>query len=183
MIFGVPRWNVALIVMLLAGMFGYATYFDTSTPEKTVEKFYQCFDAGDYDRAVEYMSVNWAYSILFPKFNNTPPAELIKKRTDVRREMAKALAENVPAGDTEKVQVSALPKLTRLGDKTALVVYDYRIPKSKFTGKQVALLVKETGRWRLFEVSDVTGYELGFISQIDMKQMDQRVENFFKTSK
>jgi len=179
-VFGIPKWNIALIVVLLAGMFGYATYFDVSTPEKTVEKFYQLLGTGKYDQAAEYLSVNWAYSVLFPKYNNTAPSELLKRESAIRKEMGQALAQNLPEAGTGELKVTARPSLTRSGSKAALVVCDYRVPNSKVQGQQLALLVKESGRWRLFELSDVTGYDLGFLKDVNMEDLDSKMNSFFQ---
>lgn len=161
-------------------MFSYAAYFDISTPEKTVERFYQLLDSGRYDQAAEYLSVNWAYSILFPKYNNTAPGDLLKRELSVRKELGQALAQNLPEAGTSELRVKARPSLTRSGSKVALVVCDYWTPDNKAHGQQLALLVKESGRWRLFDLSDVTGYDLGFLKDVDIKDLDNRVNSFFQ---
>ncbi|NLU49008.1 MAG: hypothetical protein GXX09_01165 [Syntrophomonadaceae bacterium] len=178
--FGIPRWNIAIIVVVLAGMFGYATYFDIPTPERAVEKFYTSFYTGNYQQAVKCLSVNWAYSVLFPKYNSTPPVELLKKGDTIRQEMVRVFKQNPPSDNLKEIEVSIVPKLTKTGSKTAVVVYDYRVPSEKITGRQLALVVKESGKWRVFEISDVTGFDLAFLQQLDMGEIDQRMEQFFE---
>lgn len=176
--FGIPRWNIALVVLLLAAMFGYASYFDTTTPERTVQQFYKSFDAGDYARAVDLLSVKWAYSVLFPRYNASTPAELVEKGAQVRTEMAAAFAEKVENGPAS-LEVTVLPRYTRTGELSAVVLYDYRVATEGVSGRQAALLVREEGKWRLFDISEVSEQDLPYLQSLDMSELDAGVAHFY----
>ncbi|MGI6487334.1 MAG: hypothetical protein GX964_05135 [Syntrophomonadaceae bacterium] len=179
--FGIPRWNIAIIVLALFTMFGYSAYFDTPTPERTVEKFYTSFYSGDFEQAVDYLSVNMAYPLLFPRYMQTPPAELLQREDQIRNEMAQAFSEAIPENPGE-IKVSIRSDYTKTGEKSAIVVYDYKVPEQDLKGNEVAILIKETGKWRLLEISDATGSDLSALKSFDMKKMDEQVEQLLNVS-
>ena len=146
-----------------------------------MEKFYTSFYSGDFEQAVDYLSVNMAYPLLFPRYMQTPPAELLQREDQIRNEMAQAFSEAIPENPGE-IKVSIRSDYTKTGEKSAIVVYDYKVPEQDLKGNEVAILIKETGKWRLLEISDATGSDLSALKSFDMKKMDEQVEQLLNVS-
>lgn len=169
---GVPKSLFVLIIIILASMYYYAAYRDYSNPEVATKSFYSAYFKSDYDIMAQNLSVFWGVQFM-PQYMIMSPDELIENRPAIEESMADFItrmeSENkVPAN----MSIKMLPKYTQRADNTALVVYEFR-EKDKSVGMEMALLVKENNRMRIFQMmpadqaqlDQLTGHDIAVIEE------------------
>jgi hypothetical protein len=167
---GVPKSLFVLIIVILASMFYYAAYRDYSNPEVAVKNFYQAYFSGEYETMAQNLSVFWGVQFM-PQYMLASPQELLENRPAIEESMTEfitrmELENKVPAN----MSIKMLPKYTQRADNTALVAYEFR-EKNNSVGMEMALLVKENNRMRIFQMMPVA----------DQEQLDQLAETDIAT--
>jgi predicted GIY-YIG superfamily endonuclease len=177
---GVPKSLFVLIIVILASMFYYAAYRDYSNPEVVAKSFYSAYFKSDYDTMAQNLSVFWGVQFM-PQYMIMSPDELIEKRPAIEASMTDFItrmeSENkVPANMSIKI----LPKYTQRADNTALVVYEFR-EKNKSMAMEMALMVKENNRMRIFQMmpadqaqlDQLTGHDIAAIEESFKEMLGQ----------
>jgi hypothetical protein len=169
---GVPKSLFVFIIVILAGMYYYAAFVDKSAPEKVVQNFYQAYFERDFETVGENLSVFWAAQII-PQYSTLTPAQLLEKRDQVEKDTVKtisAMEENnkIP----ENLSIEILKDYTRLGKNSAIVAYNFK-QDGKPAGMEAAILIKEEGQLRIFNLSPITEQNLQQIKTLDINTLDK----------
>lgn len=175
----VPRSIFFIIALSLVGLYVYGAFIDHPQSEQTVNQFYQAYFASDYETVAENISVFGAAQYL-PNYMQLPPDELMASRKEIEQDMAKVLA-STPL-DTEELQKSSieiLPDYTKEGSNSALVVYSIKQEEKKLS-TDVAVLIKEQGKYRIFSTSPVDAQGLNEIRNFDMDILDENFSIFLE---
>lgn len=168
----VPRSLFIIIVVLLAGLYSYAAFIDKPEPEKTVEDFYQAYLTRDFDTVARQLSVFWSVRFL-PESASKSPAELLQSRPAIEKEISAVLTD-IESTNTmpEDISVEIMKSYTKIGENSAIVVYSFN-EKGQTIGMEAAILIKEEGRFRIFNMSPLNEAALGQIEDMDISALDE----------
>lgn len=168
---GVPKILPILIALILGGMYYLAAYVDISTPERTLNEFYQAYFDKDYNTVADNLSVFWSVNIL-PQYQNQSASELLQKRDEIVKEAAAALKSseaNLPPQDSLSVEV--LKEYTKSGEYSALVIYQV-MDKKEPVQKEVAFLIKEAGAYKVINFSPIRDSDLELVKDYRLDELD-----------
>ncbi|QGU00854.1 hypothetical protein SYNTR_2260 [Candidatus Syntrophocurvum alkaliphilum] len=177
---GVPKFIFLIIILTLAGMFTYATYFDNKQVEKvrseqSINDFYSAYFNKDYETVANNLSVFWISRFL-PEYATLTPEELIANREELVAEAADVIAsieeDNYLAAT---LGVDVLSEYTKNSEYSSLVVYEI-LEDGAIVGMEVAILIEELGQPRIFDFSQIQSYELQQILEIDLEELDETFE-------
>lgn len=178
----VPRFLYVVIILLLAGLYSYAAYFDPTRPEKTVENFYQAYFSGDYDTVSSNLSVFWAVRLL-PQYAQMKPAELLANRAKIEKELSKVIAEVEKTNAAPKdIKIEIMKPYTKEGENSAVVVYKF-MEKSKEAGMEAAIMIKEQGRFRIFTMTPVDKQGLAQVKAVNIDELNTNFQELLATTK
>lgn len=177
----VPRALFVIILLCLAGLYGWAAFGDTPAPEKTVKNFYTAYFNRDYKTVAQNLSVFWSVRLL-PDYANMSPLELLDNRSKIEGETAVAIADiekdnQLPEG----MSVEIMKDYTKIGKESAIVVYQFK-EKETVTSMEVAILILEKEQFRIFNMSAVDDTVLGQIKALDMSVLDQNFADLMATT-
>lgn len=171
---GVPKSLFVIILALLAAMCIYAIFFDYSEPENTVNDFYTAYFNRDFDTVAENLSVFWSVRFL-PQYGSMQPAELIENREAIEKETSKVIAQIEGDNDLpQNLSIDILKDYTKAGENSALVVYNFN-EDGKTVGIEAAILIRENGSLRIFNMAPISTEDLEVLKNYDMTVID---ENF-----
>lgn len=155
-------------------MYYYAAYIDTPEAEKTVQNFYNAYFEKDYETVAENLSVFWSIQFL-PEYHNLSPAEIIAERENIEKDIALIISEiEKDTKYPEDLKIVINPTLTKMTENSALVAYTFE-EKGETSGMEVAILIKEKGTYRIYNLSPANPSD---IENIDQKAMQTLDENF-----
>lgn len=178
----VPPYIWVVIIALLASMYTYAAYFDPSTPEKTVENFYEAYFAKNYDTVASNSSVFWAVGYL-PQYGTMTPAELLENRAQIESDISKLLASMESMNSApENITIEVLKDYTKIGTSSAIVVYQFK-EAGKAGSTAAAILIKEENRFRIFAVTPIDPQNLAQIKELDVAELDANFEQLLTAEK
>jgi len=174
----VPKSIFVIIVVLLGSMYYYGAFIEPANPEKAVENFYQAYFDQNFNEVAANLSVLWSVQFL-PEYNGLSPAELVAKRPDIETKIAEFIAQielnnQMPANTSIKV----IPEYTKKGDQSALVVYEL-VENGNPTHKEVAFLIFEKQRFRVWNIALVDDQDLELIKNYNINELDKRVKELF----
>ncbi len=176
---GAPRFLWVVIILLLAGMYSYAAYYDPARPDNTVKKFYQAYYNKDYNTVASNLSVFWAVRLL-PQYAAMSPAELLENRPKIEADISKVIANiegNNPSPKNIKIEV--LRPYTKIGLNSAIVVYQFK-EKDKVQGMEAAILINEKGRFRIFTMTPVDTQGLEQVKAVNIKELDANLQQLLE---
>ncbi|MEA1960153.1 MAG: hypothetical protein U9N81_02480 [Bacillota bacterium] len=178
---GVPVFIFVLIPAILIGMYVYAAFFDVPAPEQTITNFYEAYFDRDFDTVAENLSVFWAVGFL-PDYEQLPPDELLSNRIDIMKKTAAFIA-GIEQNNTvpQNVQIEILQEYTREAENSAIVAYQF-IENEKTTSMEAAILIRENGKFRIFNMTPVDPVSLQQIQNVDISILDKNFEQLL-TSK
>ncbi len=176
----VPRFIFVVVIAMFAAMYWYAAYGDTPAPEKTVKTFYQAYFDRDFNTVAQNLSVFWSVRFL-PDYASMTPEQLLENRTKIEGDISKVIADiekenSVPKG----VSIEVMKEYTKMGENSAIVVYSF-MENGKATGMETALLIKEKGQLRIFNMSPIDPQTLEQIKAVDIKVLDENFDSLLKT--
>ena len=176
----VPRFIFVVIIAIFAAMYWYAAYGDTPAPEKTVKTFYQAYFDRDFDTVAKNLSVFWSVRFL-PDYASMSPEQLLENRTKIEADISKVIADiekenSVPKG----VSIEVMKEYTKMGKNSAIVVYSFK-ENGKDTGMETALLIKEKGQLRIFNMSPIDPETLEQIKAVDINVLDENFDSLLTT--
>jgi hypothetical protein len=170
----VPRALLVIIVLCLAALYGWAAYGDApaSAPEKTVNNFYTAYFNRDYPTVAENLSVFWSVRFL-PDYASMSAVELLENRSQIESAVAQVIAD-IEADNQlpEDVSIEIMKDYTKIGQKSAVVVYQFK-EKEAVTSMEVAILILEDEKFRIFNMSAVDDSVLAQIQDLDIETIDQ----------
>lgn len=168
----VPKILPVLIVVILAGMFYFAAHVDVSSPDKTVDHFYQAYFARDYETVAHDLSVFWSVNYL-PQYMDMSPAELLQNRAEIEKETA-AMLQSLEGERSfeEGITVEVLKEYTKTGEYSALVVYQV-MRQGEPIQKEVALLIREVGDYKIINLSPIRESDLEMVQNYSLDQLDE----------
>jgi len=177
---GVPKSLFVIILAVLAAMYYYAAFIDSPSPENTVEDFYNAYFNRDFDTAAEDLSVFWSVRFL-PQYSSLAPSELIEKRDIIEEETGKVIAQieennKIPAN----LSIEILNAYTKKGENSALVVYNFR-ENGEAAGIEAAILIKEKGRLRIFNMAPISTEDLEKIQNYDITLLDESFKDLIES--
>lgn len=179
----VPRFIFVMILVCFAGLYWYAVYGDTPTasPEKTVTDFYQAYFNRDFDTVAQNLSVFWSVRFL-PEYASMSAAELLENSPQIEKDIASVISEieqdnQIPSG----VTVDIIKDYTRVGQDSAIVVYDFN-EDGTVTSREAAILILENGQFKIFNMSPVDDSVLEQIKTVDMNSLDKNFEELLNSS-
>ena len=173
---GVPKFLYVLIIVILAAMFYYAEYVDTSDPENVIANFYSAYFAGDYQATADNLSVFWSVNYL-PQYATEEPVNLVAKRETVVKETAELIKE-MDAGNPmpDNLGVKVIPEYTRTMPNSAVVVYSF-LEDDKEVGKSVSILIMEDKQYRILSWQPIPDEALETVKDIDLAAMDKNFQD------
>lgn len=166
----IPLFIPLLIIVIIGSMYYYAAFVESS-PEQTVQDFYQAYFQRDYDTVANNLSV--FYSIRFlPQYSTMTPAQLLENRETVEKETSKVIAmiesqNKLP----ENLSIEIMPSYTKKSENSALVVYTFN-ENGKPSGMELAILIKENDKYRIFNMSPIASQDLEQIKQGNLQELD-----------
>lgn len=166
-----PKSLYFIIIAALVAMYLYAVFFDFPAPEKTVQNYYTAYFNKDYDNVAGNLSVFWAVESL-PQYHDMSPAELIQNRALIEKDFSVFIAEIEK--DTQYPQdlhIEIEPSYTKMGNNCAFVGYLFK-EKDQELGMGVALLLREKGAFRIYDMAPVPLEYLETVTEEDMQQLD-----------
>lgn len=176
---GVPKSIFIIIVAILASMFYYAAFIDKSGAEKTVEDFYQAYFNRDYDTVAEHLSVFWAVQFL-PQYQNLSPGQLLENRATIEKEIAqiiKEIEEDTKYPENLRIEVNS--SLTKQRDNSALVGYTFQ-ENGETSGMEVAILINESGAYRIYSMSPANPTDIQGITDENMDNLDANFKSLLE---
>lgn len=169
---GVPKSLFVFIIVILAGMFYYASYVDKSAPEKVVQDFYQAYFNRDFETVADNLSVFWAAQLM-PQYSTLTPAQLLEKRDTIEKDIAATISDMEENNKLpENLSIEILRDYTNLGKNSAIVAYTFK-QDGKAAGMEAAILIKEKGQLRIFNLSPISEQNLNQIKALDIKTLDK----------
>lgn len=174
-----PKILYVIIIAILGLMYYYAAYIDTPEAEKTVQNFYNAYFEKDYETVAENLSVFWSIQFL-PEYHNLSPAEIIADREKIEKDIALIISEiekdtKYPAD----LKIVINPKLTKMTENSALVGYTFE-EKGEASGMEVAILIKEKGAYRIYNLSPANPSDIENIDQKAMQTLDENFKNLLE---
>jgi len=153
-------------------MYSYAAFIDQPAPEKCVKEFYSAYFNRDYDKVAEQLSVFWSANFL-PGYEGYSSAQLLENRDEIVKHTAETLADleknrNVP----QEISLEILKDYTQEGQYSALVAYSFKegeVPK----GMELAILIKESGEFKIFNLAPINLNMLEQIKNININNLDE----------
>lgn len=169
-----PKILYVIIVAILAAMYYYAAYVDTTPAEKTVQNFYQAYFDRDYDTVADNLSVFWAVQFL-PQYQSLAPNEMIAQRDTIIKDLTSFISEmesknKVPEGLTVEIDRD----FTKQGTNSSLVAYSFK-ENGKDAGMEMAILINEAGTFRIFSFTPTTPEYLSQIGDKEMQELDKQL--------
>jgi len=176
----VPRFLLVVVIALLASMYTYAVYFDPTSPEKTVENFYQAYFTKDYNTVASNSSVFWAVRFL-PQYAEMTPAELLENRAKIEKDISKVIADMEKNNPIPKdIKIKIMKDYTKKGNYGAIVVYQIK-EADKVSGTEAAILIKEAGRFRIFTMTTVDPQGLDQVKAVNVEELDANFSQLLTT--
>jgi len=167
----VPVFIWVVIVAILAAMYGYAAYWDPTRPEQTVKNFYHAYFNQDYDTVASDLSVVWAVRLL-PQYADTNYSELLANRGEIEKELRQVFSEVGSTYNAPKdISLEIMKPYTKEGTNSAMVVCKFKV-KSEEAGMDFVILIKEQGRFRIYNTTTVDEQSLPEIEAIDINELD-----------
>ncbi|MEN6328529.1 MAG: hypothetical protein ABFD18_20260 [Syntrophomonas sp.] len=166
----IPIFIPLLIVVIIASMYYYAAFLESS-PEQTVQDFYQAYFQKDYDTVAKNLSV--FYSIRFlPQYSTMTPAQLLEDRETIEKETSKVI-EMIESKNKlpDNLSIEIMPSYTKKSENSALVVYTFK-ENGQPSGMELAILIKEKAKYRIFNMSPVASQDLAQIKQGNLEELD-----------
>jgi hypothetical protein len=112
-----------------------------------------------------------------------PPAELLKNRARIEKDVSGILAEAEKNNQIpENTTISILKEYTKEGKNSAVVVYAIK-ENGKTTYQEAAILVREENKLRILQMVPVNEQTLEQVKQIDINTLDSNFESLYTTSK
>lgn len=168
-----------LIIGIAASYYGYNSYFNN--PEKIVKEFYQAYFNREVDKVAQNLSVFWAVRFL-PEYENTSPVELLAARAEIEGKIASVIADIEKENQLpEGLSIEIMPDYTKVGKESGIVVYRFK-EKGVETSKEAAILIRENGQFRIFNMSAVDASVLSQIKSLDMNILDQNFTELKSTT-
>jgi len=166
----IPIFIPLLIVVIIASMYYYAAFVESS-PEQTVQDFYQSYFQKDYDTVAKNLSV--FYSIRFlPQYSTMTPAQLLEDRETIEKETSEVIAMIESKNELpDNLSIEIMPSYTKKSENSALVVYTFK-ENGQPSGMELAILIKEKGKYRIFNMSPVASQDLDQIKQGNLQELD-----------
>ncbi|SHG52130.1 hypothetical protein SAMN02745221_00379 [Thermosyntropha lipolytica DSM 11003] len=169
----VPKYIYFVIPAILALMYFYAAFIDTSPAEKVVEDFYDAYFSRDYARVAQNLSVFWAVQFL-PQYSTYSPAELLERREQVIKDIEQVITDiesqnKFPSDLTVNIE----KKYSQKGKNSAIVAYSF-IENGQKQHMEMAILIYEKGAFRIISFYPVSQEELQNITKEDMKNLDEQ---------
>ncbi|MGI5911685.1 MAG: hypothetical protein ACOX6E_03775 [Syntrophomonadaceae bacterium] len=169
---GVPRVLYLIIIVLIASMYYYAAYIDHSNPEVVVKDFYVAYFHNDHENVAKNLSVFLGAQFM-PQYMFMSPNELIDNRPVIEQEMADILSQIEPENtDFSNMTIKILPEYTQRAQNTALVAYEFE-KNDQSAGLEMALLLKEADKMRIFKRIPVDQEQLDQLKNQDLSLMDK----------
>ncbi|MDD3267915.1 MAG: hypothetical protein PHX14_01220 [Syntrophomonadaceae bacterium] len=166
----IPTFIPLLIVVIIGSMYYYAAFVESS-PEKTVQDFYQSYFERDYDTVSKNLSVFWSIRFL-PQYSTMTPAQLLENRETIEKESSKVIAEIESKNELPKnISIELMPSYTKKAEYSALVVYTFK-ENDQPSGMELAILIKEKGKYRIFNMSPVAAQDLEQVKQGNLQELD-----------
>lgn len=179
---GVPKIILVMIPVILAAMYYYAAFVDTSAPEKTVHNFYQAYFEKDFDTVASNLSVFWAAQMM-PQYAALSPQELLAKRADIEADTSAFLKNyGSNAQIPDNVSVEILKDYTKLGKNAAVVAYSFK-EDGKEQSLEAAFLIKEKGQYRIYNLAPISRETLPQVKDFDIKGLDEQITKLLTTEK
>lgn len=179
---GVPRFIFVLVPAILVLMYYYAAFVDMPQSAKAASNFYTAYFAKDYDTVVDNLSVFWVAGNL-PQYESMPPAELLANRDKIMKETAAFFAKAEKMNPAPKnVKIDILKDYTKEGKNCAIVAYQFT-ENGKKTSMEAAILLKENGKFRMFNMTPIDASTLGQLEKVDINILDERFAPILETSK
>lgn len=173
---GVPKILYVLIIVILAAMYYYAAYVEVSEPEKVVQDFYQAYFDKDYAAAAENMSVFWSVQFL-PDYSTLEPQQLLEKRPEIVAEVTRVITELQGGNQVpDNISLQMMPEYIHTRPHSAMVAYTF-MQDNKPSGMEVALLIKEAGRFRIISLNPINEQALETISDEDLDALEESFIN------
>lgn len=169
---GVPKVLYVFIIVILAAMYYYAAYIDVSKPEKVVQNFYAAYFDRNYEKVAENLSVFWSVQFL-PQYTSQSPAQLLENRDKIVAEVRDVIAE-VEKGNQipPDMSVRVLPQYTKQRPNSALVAYSVQ-QDVRPASMEMAILIKEAGRYRIYSMTPVNTEALEMIKEEDVDALEE----------
>lgn len=172
----VPKSLFVFIVLILAAMYYYAAYVDSPGPEETVQEFYQAYFNHDYDTMAENLSVFWSVNLL-PQYQALSAAQLVEKRDVIEKDASEVLSSmgtqnDIPAG----IDLEFLSAYTKKGENSAITAYTIK-QDGEPLGTELAILIKEGDRLRIFSTTPINTDNLEQIKDSDIEELDKTFQN------
>ncbi len=176
-----PKTILVIIVLILGSMYYYATYVDSPEPERTVKEFYQAYFSRDFESVSQNLSVFWSVRLL-PQYANLSPVQLLEKRDSIEKDTSQTIAEMESQNQLpENISIDIMPEYTQEGTNSAIVVYSFQ-ENGKPSGMELAILIMEKGRFRIFALTPVAPQDLPQIKQESIKELDDSFKNLLSSS-
>lgn len=176
-----PRAILIIVVLLLGAMYYYAAYIDSPEPERTVRDFYQAYFNRDFESVSQNLSVFWSVRIL-PQYADLSPIQLLEKRDGIEKDTSKTIAEIESQNQLpENVSIDIMSEYTKEGDNSAIVIYSFQ-EDGNTCGMELAILIKEKGRFRIFALTPVDPQDLPQIKQESIEELDASFEELLSSS-
>ncbi len=167
----VPVFIWVVIVAILAAMYGYASYWDPTRPEQTVKNFYHAYFNQDFDTVASNLSVFWAVRLL-PQYADMNSAELLANRAEIEKELCQVITEVESMYDAPRnISLEIMKPYTKEGPNSAVVVYQFK-ENSEKAGMEAAILIKEQGRFRIYNMTPVDEQTLPDIEAVNISELD-----------
>lgn len=168
---GTPKILFILIIAILAGMYYYAAYVEFANPEKTVSTYYEAALNQDYDTQAQNLSV--FILMQFPQYMYQDPSDLLKDRPAKEQELRDLLAKQGESiAPPEGISIDIMPEYTRKGTYSALVAYNI-IQEGEPAYTELAMLIKEAGRYRIISTLPIPEESLKEITDSDIAELDK----------
>jgi hypothetical protein len=81
----------------------------------------------------------------------------------------------------ENISIDIMPEYTQEGTNSAIVVYSFQ-ENGKPSGMELAILIMEKGRFRIFALTPVAPQDLPQIKQESIKELDDSFKNLLSSS-
>lgn len=171
-----PKYIYFLMAAILALMYYYAAFVDTAPAENVVADFYDAYFSRDYERVAQNLSVFWAVQFL-PQYSNYSPAELLKNRDQVIKDIAEVITE-IESGNKfpSELSIKIEKKYSKKGKNSAIVAYSF-IESGQKHGMEMAILIYEQEAWRIISFAPADPAELETITKEDIQNLDRQFAN------
>lgn len=171
---GVPKWIFLAIIIIIAAMFIYASYYDRPAAEETVNNFYQAYFDKDFETMAQNVSVFWSANFL-PQCADMDKDELLASRAEIEKDTVEMFTSiEGEQAMPDNVDIKILKEYTKQGENSGLVVYQF-MEGNAVAGIEAALLIKEESGYKIFTMAPVDMNILQQLKEADIAILD---ENF-----